>query len=110
ILDEPTSSLDVSVQAAILNLLIDLQRREQASYLLISHDLAVVRYLADEILVMHDGEIVEYGPAADVFESPQDPYTRTLLSAVTARVGQAPLAAPATQPETADEPRMPDPA
>jgi peptide/nickel transport system ATP-binding protein len=110
ILDEPTSSLDVSVQAAILNLLIDLQRREQASYLLISHDLAVVRYLADDILVMHDGEIVEYGPAADVFESPQDPYTRTLLSAVTARVGQAPLAAPATQPETADEPRMPDPA
>ncbi len=110
ILDEPTSSLDVSVQAAILNLLIDLQRREQASYLLISHDLAVVRYLADDILVMHDGEIVEYGPAADVFESPRDPYTRTLLSAVTARVGQAPLAPPATQPETADESRMPDPA
>ncbi len=110
ILDEPTSSLDVSVQAAILNLLIDLRRREQASNLLISHDLAVVRYLADEILVMHDGEIVEHGPAADVFESPQDPYTRTLLSAVTARVGQAPLAAPSMRPETADSPRMPDPA
>jgi ABC-type microcin C transport system duplicated ATPase subunit YejF len=82
------------VQAAILNLLIDLQRRENASYLLISHDLAVVRYLADDILVMHQGRIVEHGPAADVFDSPQEEYTRKLLSAVTVHAGKLASAGP----------------
>ena len=80
--DEPTSALDVSVQAAILNLLTDLQRREQVSYLFISHDLGVVRYLSDRIVVLYLGKIMEVGPADKVFDSPHHPYTEALLSAV----------------------------
>ncbi len=79
--DEPTSALDVSVQAAILNLLADLQRNYQASYVFISHDLAIVRYLADQIAVMYLGEIIEIGPADRVFQPPLHPYTEVLLSA-----------------------------
>jgi peptide/nickel transport system ATP-binding protein len=82
ICDEPTSALDVSVQAAILNLLTDLQRREDVAYLFISHDLGVVRYLADRIVVLYLGRIMEVGPAERVFGGPQHPYTEALLSAV----------------------------
>jgi peptide/nickel transport system ATP-binding protein len=80
--DEPTSALDVSVQAAILNLLTDLQNREHVAYLFISHDLGVVRYLADRIVVLYLGRVMEVGPAAQVFGGPQHPYTEALLSAV----------------------------
>jgi peptide/nickel transport system ATP-binding protein len=80
--DEPTSALDVSVQAAILNLLTDLQRREGVSYLFISHDLGVVRYLSDRIAVLYLGRLMEVGPAEVVFSGPHHPYTEALLSAV----------------------------
>jgi peptide/nickel transport system ATP-binding protein len=80
--DEPTSALDVSVQAAILNLLTDLQRRNRVSYLFISHDLGVVRYLADRIVVLYLGRVMEVGPADKVFAGPHNPYTEALLSAV----------------------------
>ncbi|HEX4011096.1 MAG TPA: ABC transporter ATP-binding protein [Solirubrobacteraceae bacterium] len=80
--DEPTSALDVSVQAAILNLLTDLQQREDVAYLFISHDLGVVRYLADRIVVLYLGRVMEVGPADRVFSGPQHPYTEALLSAV----------------------------
>ena len=80
--DEPTSALDVSVQAAILNLLTDLQQRKEVAYLFISHDLGVVRYLADRIVVLYLGRVMEIGPADAVFEGPHHPYTEALLSAV----------------------------
>jgi peptide/nickel transport system ATP-binding protein len=80
--DEPTSALDVSVQAAILNLLSELQLRSKTSYLLISHDLGVIRYLADRIAVMYLGRIMEVGGSEAVFGGPNHPYTEALLSAV----------------------------
>jgi len=80
--DEPTSALDVSVQAAILNLLVDLQTREGVTYLFISHDLGVVRYLSDRIAVLYLGRIMELGTAETVFAGPHHPYTEALLSAV----------------------------
>lgn len=80
--DEPTSSLDVSVQAVVLNLLKDLRAREGASYILISHDLAAVSYLADWIAVMYLGQIVEEGDTEDVYTVPSHPYTEALLSAI----------------------------
>jgi peptide/nickel transport system ATP-binding protein len=88
--DEPTSALDVSVQAAILNLLADLQQTERASYLFISHDLGLVRYLSDRIVVLYLGRVMEVGPAEAVFTGPHHPYTEALFSAVPSLDGQRP--------------------
>jgi peptide/nickel transport system ATP-binding protein len=82
--DEPTSALDVSVQASILNLLADLQRERGTSYVFISHDLHVVRYLSDRIAVLYLGRLLEIGPAAAVFDGPHHPYTEALLSSAPA--------------------------
>ena len=82
ICDEPVSALDVSVQAAILNLLVDLQVEQDVSYVFISHDLALVRYLADRIGVMYLGQLVEVGTAEAVFSPPHHPYTEALASAI----------------------------
>jgi peptide/nickel transport system ATP-binding protein len=82
ICDEPTSALDVSVQAQILNLLKSLQQELGLSYLFITHNIAVVEYLADEVCVMYQGRIVERGTADQVLRAPQHTYTRTLLEAV----------------------------
>ena len=82
ICDEPTSALDVSVQAQILNLLNEIQRSRDISYLFITHNFGVVRYLADEVIVMKSGEVVEAGSAAEILNRPKDPYTCRLLEAV----------------------------
>src|SRR5213079_2061167 len=80
--DEPVSALDVSIQAQILNLMRSLQNSHELTYIVISHDLAVVRYLADTIGVMYLGKLVEIGPANEVYERPAHPYTRGLIDAV----------------------------
>jgi microcin C transport system ATP-binding protein len=81
VLDEPTSALDMSVQAQIVDLLRDLQARRGLAYLFISHDLRVVRALADRVLVMRNGEVVETGQADEIFDRPQHPYTQALMAA-----------------------------
>ncbi len=87
--DEPISSLDISIQAQIVNLLADIQEQFGLTYLFISHDLRMVRHLCDRVAVMHQGKIVETAPVAALFRQPRHPYTRALLSALPRRPGRA---------------------
>lgn len=80
--DEPVSALDVSIQAQIINLLMDLQKEKKLSYMFITHDLSVVKYISDEIMVMYLGQIVEKAPSDELFSHPVHPYTKALLSAI----------------------------
>lgn len=82
ILDEPTSALDESVQAQVLNILVDLQERYHLSYLFITHNMTVAKYIADKIMVLYAGKMVEYGEAKDILINPQHPYSQLLLSSV----------------------------
>jgi dipeptide transport system ATP-binding protein len=88
IADEPVSALDVSIQAQVLNLLSDLQHEFKLAYLFISHDLAVVKYIAHEVLVMYLGHVMEQGPKADIFERPSHPYTQALLASTPGVAGR----------------------
>jgi oligopeptide/dipeptide ABC transporter ATP-binding protein len=80
--DEPVSALDVSIQSQILNLMVDLRDKYELSYLFIAHDLAVIKHISDEVIVMYLGKIVEYGPAEEVYEKALHPYTRALISSI----------------------------
>ena len=89
-LDEPTSALDMSVQAQVVDLLRNLQAKHDLAYLFISHDLKVIRALANDVIVMRNGKIVEAGPSEQIFERPQTDYTKALISAAF-RIETAPV-------------------
>ena len=80
--DEPVSALDVSIQAQIINLMLDLQEERELAYMFVTHDLSVVKYISDDIMVMYLGQMVEKAPADELFQSPRHPYTQALLSAI----------------------------
>ena len=82
IADEATAALDVSIRSQILDLLLDIQKRLQLSFIFISHDISVVRYFCDRVTVMHRGKVVETGTAEQICTSPREPYTKSLISAV----------------------------
>lgn len=110
VLDEPTSALDSSLHGQIVNLLVDVQRATRVSYLLISHDLRVARAMADHVIVLYLGQVVEHGPSADVLTAPLHPYTRAMLDAVpqvgdhpTSNVGPVRLSGEVVRPGPGDE-------
>lgn len=80
--DEPTSALDLSVQAQIINLFLDIMNADQLGFVLISHDLAVIRHLTDRVIVMRNGRIIEQGNTIEVFSTPSHPYTKTLVGSM----------------------------
>ena len=107
ILDEPTSALDVSVQAQILNLLLELQRNRGLTYVFISHDVSVIRHMADRVAVMYLGQVVELGAAEEVLGTPRHPYTRLLLESVPPVGAQAAAETPADTSELPSNRRLP---
>lgn len=105
VLDEPTSALDVSVQSQILNLLVDLQKEKGLTYLFITHNIAVTRFIADKIIIMYAGKIVEEGETDEVIREPMHPYTQSLLSSVP-EIGKKELKPPSGEvPSLIDPPR-----